>query len=104
MFKIDKVQIPSDSGFNLECAMELANLLCVTYDEYEVWHKSGKKEENFPPDLITASRSFIDLPVSQLEEVSKAANVYGRLDECWKKTDKVEEYKRLKNFWFPEWW
>jgi hypothetical protein len=104
MFQIDKVQISINSGFNLECAMELANLLSVAYDEYEVWDNSGNQEEDFPPKIITASKAFVDLPVNQLEEVSKAANTYGRLDKYWEKTDKVEKYDRLGSFWLPEWW
>ena len=37
MTPIEKVQIPQNSGFDPKRAMELANLIEVAYDEYEVW-------------------------------------------------------------------
>ncbi|MBD1807483.1 lipase family protein [Microcoleus sp. FACHB-SPT15] len=106
MYQIDKVQIPADSKFNLECAMELANLIAVAYSDYEVWDKSAKTEKDLPPAIITASKEFVDLRVNQIEQIEEveAPNVYSRLDPFWNRTERVEEYKRIKSFWFPQWW
>jgi hypothetical protein len=103
MYPIDKVQFCPNSGFDLERAMELANLIAAAYDEYEVRDKQRKQEKQPPLPIITASTKFVDLPVNWLEEVTEP-NSYGRLDEYWKKTGTVEKYERLDSFWFPEWY
>ncbi|MBD0346278.1 MAG: hypothetical protein ICV63_15940, partial [Coleofasciculus sp. Co-bin14] len=51
MTPIDKVQIPQDSGFDPNRAMELANLLEVAYDEYEVWDYRQTNLANEPIKL-----------------------------------------------------
>lgn len=109
MARIDKVQFSSDSGFDLEAAIELSNLIAVAYDDYEVWDERVDKDPNQLPKIIKGSKAFIKLPVDDLEEVKqkeidKPAREYGRLDQFWQKTNKVETYERLDNFWFPEWW
>ncbi len=54
MASLDKVQIPQNSGFELKRAIELANLLEVAYDEYEVWDYRQTKHlpENLPPNAF----------------------------------------------------
>jgi hypothetical protein len=55
------IQIPDFShvGFDRARAMELANLIAVAYDEYEIWDTQQQKE---PPDQIIGSGAYIDLP------------------------------------------
>lgn len=109
MAAINKVQFPLDSGFDLETAMELANLITVSQDDYEVLDQQDSKNRQLPPPEITSSKAFIKLPLHQLEEVdpkeiNKLPRTYGRLNRFWQQAGKVELYKRLYNFWFPEWW
>ena len=106
------VPIPDFSkiGFDRSKAMELANLICVAYDEYEVWDTQQQKE---PPNMLTGSGAYIDLPEGiECPQGSKPSNAeipppgsYGRLDHLWKSVpDQVKHYERLNNFWFTEWW
>jgi hypothetical protein len=111
MAPIDKVQFSPESGFNLEGAMELANLLSVAYNEYEVWDTNENlQDEKLLPKTITGSKAFIKLDTNNLEEYAeekdnKINRDYQRLDKFWhQKEDKVVTYQRLHNFWFPEWW
>ncbi len=115
MIPIDKVQFSKESGFDLERAMELANLISVTYNEYEVWdtNKDLQKQELLP-QLITGSKTFINLSTNSLErsakdgkktERSQPNRDYKRLDNFWhKQQDKLVTYERIDSFWFPQWW
>lgn len=111
MAPIDKVQFSKESGFNLECAMELANLISVAYNEYEVWDTNKNlQDETLLPKTITGSKAFIHLDTNELEKSAEAKDNktnrdYERLNYFWyKQKDKVKTYERLSNFWFPEWW
>jgi hypothetical protein len=113
MTPIDKVQIPQDSGFELKRAMELANLLEVAYDEYEVWDFRQTNLANepikLPPKELIASSDFVDLsrttvalpvePTDMNQQSDKDS--YGNLDSRWQNKKK---YERVDNFWFSEWW
>lgn len=103
MYPINKVQIPKYSSFDAEIAMELANLITVAYDEYEVWDGQGKRSDKLPLHPIKSSKNFVSLPVDQLEGI-KVDGLYGRLDQFWHQTDQTTTYERLNNFWFPQWW
>ncbi|NJK51130.1 hypothetical protein HC931_26205 [Candidatus Gracilibacteria bacterium] len=88
--RINKVQFCKNSGFDLECAMELANLISVAYNEYEVWDQNEdlQNKEKLPL-IITGSKAFIDLNTNNLEEVKNSENErtnrdYQRLNQFWK--------------------
>ncbi len=111
MIPIDKVQFSKESGFDLERAMELANLISVTYNEYEVWDSNEHlQKDELLPKTITGSKTFIDLKTNSLEECAnnngdRVNQDYERLNQFWhQKPEKLETYKRLRDFWFPEWW
>lgn len=112
MFKIDKVQFSNDSGFDTKRAMELANLISVTYNEYEVWDsiENSTEQKTLPSNSITGSNSFISLQTDDLENIqgkndSQTTKDYQWLDHFWQqKPDQVKTYTRLDNFWFPQWW
>ena len=72
MIPIDKVQFSKESGFDLERAMELANLISVTYNEYEVWD-TNKDLQNLGslPKTITGSKMFVSLSTNYLERAAK---------------------------------
>lgn len=105
------VQIPdfSQVGFDRTKAMELANLICVAYDEYEIWDTQQQKE---PLDGIIGSEAYVELPEgiecpqggkpSQAETPPPGS--YGRLDHLWRSVPGAKQYERLNNFWFTEWW
>jgi hypothetical protein len=113
MTPIDKVQIPQDSGFDPNRAMELANLLEVAYDEYEVWDYRQTNLENapikLPPQELIGSSDFVDLsrttvalptePTNLEQRIVK--NSYGNLDSLW---HNPKQYKRVDHVWFSEWW
>jgi triacylglycerol lipase len=111
MTPIDKVQIPQDSGFELKRAMELANLLEVAYDEYEVWdfRQTEHLSEKLPPNEFICSPDFVDLsnttvalpaePTDMEQKIVKDS--YGSLNSRWKNP---KQYERVDNFWFSEWW
>ena len=115
MISIDKVQFSTESGFDLERAMELANLISVTYNEYEVWD-TNKDLQNLDslPKTITGSKTFVNLSTNSLEraakdgkktEISQPNKDYKRLDNFWhQQLDKVVKYERIDSFWFPQWW
>ena len=111
MIPIDKVQFSKESGFDLECAMELANLISVAYNEYEVWDTNEQlQKDELLPNTITGSKTFINLHTNCLEERASSQDNqvnqdYERLNQFWQqKTAKLETYERLQNLWFPEWW
>jgi hypothetical protein len=115
MASLDKVQIPQDSGFELKRAMELANLLEVAYDEYEVWDYRQTKHlpEELPPNAFICSTEFVDLSkntVALCEKIDpkeiagiKPKVSYGELDEVWQ-TKTVKHYERIANLCATEWW
>ncbi len=115
MIPIDKVQFSTESGFDLERAMELANLISVAYNEYEVWdtNKDLQKSGSLPP-TITGSKAFVNLSTNYLErsakdgkktEESQPNRDYKRLDNFWhKQKDNLVTYERIDSFWFPQWW
>ena len=115
MIPIDKVQFSKESGFDLERAMELANLISVTYNEYEVWD-TNKDLQNLDslPKIITGSKTFVNLSTNYLERAAKDGKKteksqpnrdYKRLDDFWhQQQDKVVTYERIDSFWFPQWW
>jgi len=115
MIPIDKVQFSKESGFDLERAMELTNLISVAYNEYEVWD-TNKDLQNLGslPTTITGSKTFVDLSTNYLERAAKDGKKteksqinrnYKRLDNFWnQQQDKVVTYKRINSFWFPQWW
>ena len=115
MASIDKVQFSTESGFDLERAMELANLISVTYNEYEVWD-TNKDLQNLDslPKIITGSKTFVNLSTNYLERAAKDGKKteksqpnrdYKRLDDFWhQQQDKVVTYERIDSFWFPQWW
>jgi hypothetical protein len=93
--------------------MELANLLEVAYDEYEVWDYRQTNLENapikLPPQELIGSSDFVDLsrttvalptePTNLEQRIVK--NSYGNLDSLWHNPKK---YKRVDHVWFSEWW
>ena len=93
MTPIDKVQFSKESGFDRERAMELTNLISVTYNEYEVWDTNQDlQNKDSLPTVITGSKAFINLGTNYLERCSKDG----------KKTEKSQpnrDYKRLDSFW-----
>jgi hypothetical protein len=115
MASLNKVQIPQNSGFELKCAMELANLLEVSYDEYEVWDYRQTKHlpEELPPNAFICSTEFVDLSettVALCEKIDpkeipgiEPKESYGDLDEVWQ-TKTVKHYERIANLWATEWW
>jgi Lipase (class 3) len=115
MASLDKVQFSTESGFDLERAMELANLISVTYNEYEVWdtNKDLQSKESLPK-VITGSKAFINLGTNSLErcakdgkktEKSQPNRDYERLNDFWHQQQaKVVSYERIDSFWFPQWW
>ncbi len=115
MASLDKVQIPQNSGFELKRAMELANLLEVAYDEYEVWDYRQTKHlpEKLPPNAFICSTEFVDLSettVALCEKIDpkeipgiEPKESYGELDEVWQ-TKTVKHYERIANLWATEWW
>ena len=69
MFSLDKVTIPADSAFDLERAMELANLISIAYNEYEVWDSDENLQtKDSLPKIITGSRAFVELHANQIEK------------------------------------
>jgi hypothetical protein len=111
MTPIDKVQITQNSGFDPKRAMELANLIEVAYDEYEVWdfHQTEHLPEKLPPNEFICSPDFVDLsnttvalpaePTDMEQKIVKDS--YGSLNSRWKNP---KQYERVDNFWFSEWW
>jgi hypothetical protein len=106
------IQIPdfSQVGFDRAKAMELANLISVAYDEYEIWDTQQQEE---PPNKIIGSGAYIDLPEGiecpqgsqPPPEKTPPPGSYGRLDNLWHSVpDQVKHYQRFSNFWFTEWW
>lgn len=56
MVSIQKIQIPEGTGFDRKVAMELANLISVAYNEYEVWDANEElQQESKLPILIVQS-------------------------------------------------
>ncbi|MEG3436062.1 lipase family protein [Pannus brasiliensis CCIBt3594] len=112
-----KVQISQNSGFDVRKAIELANLVSIAYNEYEVWDKIGSLQErgNPPrrvpvpplPDTIIGSSAFIRLESDNREKfaVNQDNPDYQKLNQYWQqKPERIEEYDRLYDFWFPQWW
>jgi hypothetical protein len=108
----EMTQIPDFSKvkFDRARAMELANLISVAYDEYEIWDTQQQKE---PPATLLGSGAYIDLPEeiecpqgAKSPQAEKAPpGSYGRLDYHWKSVpEQVKHYERISNFWFTEWW
>ncbi|MBI4781432.1 MAG: lipase family protein [Oscillatoriophycideae cyanobacterium NC_groundwater_1537_Pr4_S-0.65um_50_18] len=106
------IPIPDFShvGFDRAKAMELANLISVAYDEYEIWDTQQQKE---PPDHFIGSGVYIDLPEGiecpQGSEPPPAEKVppgsYGRLNPLWQSAPaQVKQYQRIDKFWVTEWW
>lgn len=106
------IQIPDFSkvGFDRARAMELANLISVAYDEYEIWDAQQQQE---PLDTFTGSGTYIDLPegiecpqgAESAPEKKAPPGSYGRLDRFWQSVpDQVKHYQRIDKFWFTEWW
>lgn len=115
MVSIEKVQIPQDSEFDLQRSMELANLIEVAYNDYEVWDNNQAKHlpEELPPNKFIGSTDFVDLSGTTValyetmdpKEIlgTKPKVSYGDLDRFWQ-TKTVKQYERLDNFWATEWW
>ncbi|MBJ7899744.1 MAG: hypothetical protein GC158_07465 [Cyanobacteria bacterium RI_101] len=84
--------------------MELANLISVAYNEYEVWDSNEDLQDPQKlPTVITGSSDFADLQTNTLEcqkEAGKNTN-FTKLDKLWKTSKK---YDRLESFFFPQWW
>lgn len=106
------IQIPDFSKveFDRARAMELANLILVAYDEYEIWDTQQQQE---PPNTLTGSGAYIDLPegiecpqgAESAPKEKAPPGSYGRLDPKWQSVpDQVKHYQRIENFWFTEWW
>lgn len=115
MISSDKVQFSKESGFDIERAMELANLISVAYNEYEVWDTNNDlQNESSLPKTITGSKTFINSSTNCLERAAKDEEKtgrsqpnsdYRRLDHFWyQKQNKVLTYERVDSFWFPQWW
>jgi len=104
MISVKKIQIPEGTGFDRKVAMELANLISVAYNEYEVWSTNGDlRQESELPSVITGSQDFADLEMNSLEcqnEKSKNTN-FKKLNQFW---TNPKNYNRCKNFFFPQWW
>lgn len=111
-FSDSMTQIPDFSkvGFDRARAMELANLISVAYDEYEIWDTQQQKE---PPDTLMGSGAYIKLPegiecpqgAKSAPEEKAPPGSYGRLDRHWKSVpEQLKHYQRINNFWFTEWW
>ena len=98
MVSVKKIQIPEGSDFDRKVAMELANLISVAYNEYEVWDANEDlQQENKLPAIITGSQDFADLEMDSLEcqnEKSKNTN-FKKLNQFW---TTPKNYNRCKNF------
>jgi hypothetical protein len=115
MVNIDKVQFSPDSGFDIEHAMELANLISVAYNEYEVWdiNKDLQDSEKLLKE-ITGSKAFINLGTNYTERCAESGRKtgksqpnrdYQRLNDFWQQqSSKLVTYERLDTFYFPGWW
>lgn len=103
MTLIQKIQVPEGSGFNRKIAMELANLIAVAYNEYEVWDSNENlQQQEKLPSKITGSEEFADLKTNSLE-CQKQEEKNGDFEKLNKFWIKHKTYKRLKNFLFPQW-
>lgn len=115
MTSINKVQIPQNSGFDLQRAMELANLLVVAYDEYEVrdYQEANLQanERKLPPNDFLCSPEFVDLSKTPAfcsetltsEELSNSS-LMEQLANVFRKPQKPQElksrvYGELDSFW-----
>lgn len=106
MISIQKIQIPQDTGFDRKVAMELANLISVAYNEYEVWDANEESQhDNQLPSIITGSQDFADLEMDSLEcQMQNGENRntdFEKLNQFWVTSKK---YTRCANFFFPQWW
>ncbi|WP_286824920.1 lipase family protein [Microcystis sp. LSC13-02] len=104
MVSIQKIQIPEGTGFDRKVAMELANLISVAYNEYEVWDANEElQQESKLPTVITGSQDFADLEMDSLEcQKNHGENTnFKKLDQFWKNS---KEYNRCATFFFPQWW
>lgn len=90
MFGIDKVQFSSDSGFDIERARKLANLISVTYNEYEVWDslKDTKDAKLLLQDSILSFNAFIPLDTDELENIQRKDG-----------SPTTKDYQWLARFW-----
>jgi len=106
MISVKKIQIPEGTGFDRKVAMELANLISVAYNEYEVWDANEElQHENKLPLVITGSQDFADLEMDSLEcQKKNGKNTdFEKLTKFWKDS-KEKKYDRRKSFFFPQWW
>jgi len=107
MSSIQKIQIPEASGFDRTRGMELANLISVAYNEYEVWDSNEYLQApNQLPTIITGSSAFTDLQTNDLEcqkrQNKEDKNIdFAKLNQFWTAPKK---YNRLQSFFFPQWW
>ncbi|MFN7469672.1 MAG: lipase family protein [Pseudanabaena sp.] len=106
MISVKKIQIPEGTGFDRKVAMELANLISVAYNEYEVWDSNEElQHENELPPVITGSQDFADLEMDSIEchkQNGENRNTdFEKLNPFWA-TSKT--YTRCANFFFPQWW
>ncbi|PSB17789.1 hypothetical protein C7B61_21865 [filamentous cyanobacterium CCP1] len=99
----------SHVGFDRAKAMELANLISVAYDEYEIW---DTQHQQAPPDTFISSGTYIDLPEgiecpegTRPDAKPVPPGSYGRLDHLWQSVpEQVRTYQRIDQFWVTEWW
>ena len=104
MISVKKIQIPEGTDFDRKVAMELANLISVAYNEYEVWDTNEElQQESKLPAIITGSQDFADLEMDSLECQKKDGKNtdFKKLNQFWKTSKK---YDRCKSFFFPQWW
>ena len=88
MISIKKIQIPQDTRFDRKVALELANLISVAYNEYEVWDVNEElQHENQLPSVITGSQDFADLEMDSLEcqmQSGESRNTdFEKLNQLW---------------------
>lgn len=112
MFSLKKIQIPQQSDFDVVRAIELANLIAIAYNEYEVWDRidTFQNQKPLPQNEIIGSNAFIPLNTDNREKFSnnktpQTKSDYQRLDSYWQqKPESLLKYDRLAHFWFPQWW
>ena len=101
MLDFSKVYPPTDSNFDRQRAIELANLIMVAYDEYEIWDEHGEQIGAPQEDgAIVGSSTDVNL-----ENYREGLNEdYGRLEGYWqqKTPNEVINYERKRTFWYSQ--
>ncbi|WP_163695611.1 lipase family protein [Adonisia turfae] len=103
MLDFSKVHPPADSNFDCKRAIELANLIMVAYDEYEIWDKHGAEGKKLgAPDeeTILGSSALVNLDKYR----DNRDEDYGRINASWDQAsdDTRLAYKRVTNFWYSQ--